>query len=73
VVPRRTPRYSYSNGSSSWAARSWARARAMQAARVFVAAADPARSTKPAGIRTSRTIRRDASRRSPTLVHGWRR
>jgi hypothetical protein len=66
-------RFAFSNGSASYAARSWARARAVHEAMAFIVAEERPLTTKPAGIRVTRTIRRDGIRRSPTLVRGWRR
>ena len=66
-------RFVFSNGSAPYAARSWARARAIREAMAFVVTEDRPLTTKPAGIRATRTIRRDGIRRSPTLVRGWRR
>jgi hypothetical protein len=73
VVPRRMPRYSYSNRSSSRVARSWARARAVHASRLWASVGQRPRSTRPAGIRTIRTVLRDGTRRNAALAHGWRR
>lgn len=66
-------RFVFGNGSAPYAARSWARARAIREAMAFVVAEDRPHSTKPVGIRATRTIRRAGVRRSPTLVRGWRR
>jgi hypothetical protein len=66
-------RFVFSSGSAPYAARSWARARAMHEAMAIIVVEDRPLTTKPAGIRATRTIRRDGTRRSPTLVRGWRR
>ena len=66
-------RFVFSNGSASYAARSWARARAAHDAMAFIVVEERPLTTKPAGIRTTRTIRRDGTRPNPALVHGWRR
>ncbi len=66
-------RFVFSNGSAPYAARSWARARAIREAMALIVVEEHPVTTRPAGIRAVRTIRRDGIRRSPTLVRGWRR
>ena len=66
-------RFVFSNGSASYAARSRARARAAHDAMAFIVAEERPLTTTPAGVRATRTIRRDGMRRNPALVHGWRR